>query len=32
MPVPQGILGTNPQDMSRSPLLRDVPIKAESGK
>ena len=25
MPVPQGILGTNPQDMSRLPLLRDVP-------
>ncbi len=25
MPVPQGILGTNPQDMSRSPLLRDIP-------
>ena len=29
MPVPQGILGTNPQDMSRSPLLRDIPIKTE---
>ena len=26
MPVPQGILGTNPQDMSRSPLLRDIPV------
>ena len=25
MPVPQGILGTNPQDMSRSPLLLDIP-------
>ena len=26
MPVPQGVPGTNPQDMSLSPLLRDVPI------
>ena len=25
MPVPQGLPGTNPQDMSRSPILRDVP-------
>ena len=26
MPVPQGVPGTNPQDMSRSPLLEDVPL------
>ena len=25
MPVPQGLPGTNPQDMSQSPLLRDIP-------
>lgn len=26
MPVPQGIPGTNPQDMSASPLLETVPV------
>ena len=26
MPVPQDVPGTNPQDMSLSPLLMDVPI------
>ena len=25
MPVPQDVPGTNPQDMSRSPLLQDIP-------
>ena len=26
MPVPQGLPGTNPQDMSLSPLLKNVSI------
>lgn len=30
MPVPQNVLGTNPQDMSLSPLLRDVSLPDSS--
>ena len=28
MPVPQGVPGTNPQKMSESIVLQDVPVKA----